>query len=551
MTPNKEILARFGWLWIMLPAGVSLAMLWRNYHVPGVSADGAIFLQIARNILIGQGLGWEALWVPPFHSVLLAGASYLTAKDLLSAAAIVGSIQAFLLVMVVYGLAAELFDRRTAVIAALITALFPHLLFITFSPESEITYTFLMALALFLFTLSVKRRSYLYGALAGIAFALAYLTRSEGFMAMGLVFLATVLAQGWRFYRSAALKLCAVAALVFLLTSLPYLLFLQKNYGAWVISPKTSYVMIWMKSRIYHDNDKGEMGNEELWGLNSAGKLRWLEPKGVRDLVDYLMSHPQKSLAVYLHNLSLEIPGRIPNNSGMERYPQVFPVYLALLALLAIFASRGAPPKEKWAILLAPFILLLILPLFTDGWWRYLVPYLPLLIIMAARGLWVLGEFSSRPFSAAAREKAAIVITVGIAALIMIRLLSALAAKSAPVSAEVTARRSYAAEQKLAGEWAVRQFGPGANYMASWSKIIYYLNGTWTPLPVASLPEILDYARTNRADYLVVEMMGQTITYQELTNLIPGVRLAGVYQSSGLAYAAAFYQLTPRTSMSR
>jgi len=547
---TKETRERFGWLWIMFPAGVSLLTLWHHYHIPGVSADGTIFLQIARNLLLGQGLGWQALWVPPFHSLLLAGATRLTGSgDLLAAAAIVGSLQAFLLVLAVYGLAATIFDRRTAVIAALVTAVFPHLLFITFSPESEITYTFLLALALFLFALAVKRRSYPFAAVAGVAFAMAYLTRSEGFIVMGLVILATLLVQGWRFYRSTALKLCAVTALTFLLASLPYLLFLQKNYGAWVISPKTTYVMIWMKSRIYHDNNKGEMGNEELWGLNSAGKLRWQEPKGIGELADYLMSDPQKSLAVYLRNLSQEIPGRIPNNSGMETYPQVFPVYLALAAVLAVVASWGASSRWKLAILLAPFALLFILPVFTEGWWRYLVPYLPLLIILAARGGWVLAEFCSRPLPSERREVVGTVLAALMAALVMARMVYAVVPNSVSVAVapELSARRSYAVEQQHAGAWAVQQFGVGANYMASWSKIIYYLNGTWTAFPVASLEETLAYAQKNRADYLVLEMMGETLATPELTKLIPGVTLAGVYRSSGISYAAAFYRITPET----
>ena len=121
---------------------------------------------------------------------------------------------------------------------------------------------------------------------------------------MAFVFACATAVQGRRFYRSAVFKYCLLATLVFVMTASPYLLFLHKHYGSWVISPKSTYVMIWMKSRIYHDNDKGEMGNDELWGLTPDGnKLRWQEPKGISDLVGYLMSHPGKSLSVYLHNL--------------------------------------------------------------------------------------------------------------------------------------------------------------------------------------------------------------------------------------------------------
>jgi hypothetical protein len=157
---------------------------------------------------------------------------------------------------------------------------------------------------------------------------------------MVLVFACVVSVQGRLFYRSTICRHCLLSTLFFILSAAPYLLFLQKHYGSVVISPKSSYVMIWMKSQVYHDNDKGEMGNDELWGLTPDGeKLRWQEPKGVKYLVDFLMSHPKKSLSVYLHNLGMELPGRIPNNSGMERYPQTYPVYFVLGAVASVFMA--------------------------------------------------------------------------------------------------------------------------------------------------------------------------------------------------------------------
>lgn len=544
---SNAIKEKIGRLSVLLPVTVAIFMLWKYSNTPGASMDGVTYLQIARNILSGNGLGWQALWVTPLHSILIAGVAYFFGiGDLLVAAGIVAVAANLLLVLAVYCLAQEIFDRRTAVIAALFTAIFPHLLFIASSAEGEISYTFFLTLSLTLFIVTVKKSSYIYAVLTGLSFALAYLSRSEGFLIMGLVFVAVTVVQGRRFYRSSVFRMCVVATITFFVVASPYLLFLKKNYGAWVISPKASYVMIWMKSRIYQDNDKGEIGNDELWGLTDDGKkLRWQEPKGVGDLLGYLMSHPEKSLSVYLHNLSLEIPGRIPNNSGMERYPQVYPVYFALAALLAVFISWGSLKREKMAVLLAPLGILLVLPVFTDGWWKYLVPYLPIIIVLAARGIAGVADRAAEKLIPGKEARTGTVILLIIVIAISARLLLAMHAKTAPAppSAEISVRRNLAEEARKAGEWGARRFGPGKNYMVPWSRIVYYLNGLWTPYPVADFSDVLVFARNNRADYIVVEMVGDIAPLEVLVRTPGGIEFAELYRSSSSPYAVAFYRI--------
>jgi 4-amino-4-deoxy-L-arabinose transferase-like glycosyltransferase len=544
---------------VLLPAFLGIAVIWSQYHLPGVSADGVTYLQIARNILMGKGLGWQALWAPPLHSILIAGVSYVTGmQNLLAVAGIVAPLMFFCLVIAVYYLALEVFDLRTALVASIFTALSPHFLFIAFYPEAEITYTFFLTLSLLLFVRTVTRGSIPTAIAMGISFALAWMARSEGFVVMVFAFAFVTVMQGRRFYRTAVFKYCLLSVIFFVLSASPYLLFLEKHYGGLVISPKSTYVMIWMKSRIYHDNDKGEMGNDELWGLTPDGeKLRWQEPKGAADLVGYLMSHPGKSLSVYLHNLGMEVPGRIPNNSGMERYPQLYPVYFAIAALLAVFMPWGEFAGEKRVALLAPLLILLILPVFTEGWWKYMVAYLPVIMILAARGFsagagFVAGKLS--PGNAEGLGRGILTVT---AIVIGARFLFALhpvslgpSAPPAAPSADIAARRSLAEEARKAGQWGATRFGPGKNYMVPWSKIVYYLDGLWTAWPVADFPQLLDYGRRNGADYLVVEMVGEE-SMAEPAKPPYGLELAGLYRSDSSPYAAAFYRLLPWNGLER
>jgi 4-amino-4-deoxy-L-arabinose transferase-like glycosyltransferase len=538
----------------LLPSIFTIGIIWSHYHLPGITADGVTYLQIARNILYGKGLGWQALWVPPLHSILIAGYSYITGiSDLLEATAMVAPLMFLCLVLAVYYLALEIFDLRTALVASFFTALFPHLLFIAFSPEAEITYAFFLTLSLLLFIRTVMRRSTAYSIATGISFALAWMARSEGFIVMVLVFACVVSVQGRLFYRSTICRHCLLSTLFFMLSAAPYLLFLQKHYGNVVISPKSSYVMIWMKSQVYHDNDKGEMGNDELWGLTPDGeKLRWQEPKGVKYLVDFLMSHPKKSLSVYLHNLGMELPGRIPNNSGMERYPQTYPVYFVLGAVASVFMAWGNFAKEKRTVLLSPFLILFILPIFTGGWWKYLIPYLPLVIVMAAKSFSVGTRiFGEKLFPANAARMGSMLLTVT-AAVLGARFIFALhpfsLAQTVPLpiapSTDVSTRYSLNEEARKAGQFGAQRFGPGKNYMASWGKIVYYLNGLWTALPVADDQELLAYARRNRVDYIVLESKGKQSMAEP--GPLPGLELEARYRSSSYPYSADFYRVLPQ-----
>ncbi len=536
---------------VLFPLLLGLAIVLIQFHRPGLTADGVTYLQIARNILFGQGLGWQASWVPPLHSMLIAAASYLPGiGDLLTAAGIVSSGMYLCLVVAVYLLARELFDLRTALVASFFTALSPHLITIAFSPEAEITYTFFLTLSLLLAARNARLGTVAGAAATGVSFALAWMARSEGIIVMACLLAGLSVLQGRSVFRTRMFRNCLVTVLFFMLTAAPYLLFLKAQYGTWVISPKSSYVQIWMKSRIYHDNNKGERENDELWGLTPDGtKLLWQVPKGIGDLAGYLMGHPEKSLRVYLHNLGMELPGRIPNNSGMERFPQLYPVYLALAALLAVFLPWGERAKEKRAVLLTPFLILLILPVFTEGWWKYLVPYLPVVMILAARG--ITGGASLLAARVSPRHAVGLAAgsIVAVTAIVVVRfwialhpLSAAQSASGAAVSPSIAARRNMVEVARLAGEWGAARFGPGKNYMVRWDKIVYYLDGIWTAFPVADVPQIMDYARRNKVDYIVLELDARP-DRESLLNAPAGLRFAGLYDSDRFAYVVVFYRV--------
>lgn len=510
-----------------------------HYEEGMISADAVFDAQIARNILLGDGLGWQATLQPPFHAILTTILYPLT-DNILVSGTLVSKLMWWLLPIPVYLLAKDIFGVRAALISATLVFFHPHFAFSSGMMEPTVTYPTLLLLGVSFAWLAFSKRSFFYSILGGLFFSFSFLSRSEGlliflfsFACMVLIFIKELTDK--RDIRK--ILILVVLLTSFILASLPYILFLKDTYGKLVLSPKSTYVQIWMKWRIYHDNDLGEQGNPDLWGLSKNGKLMWQEPKGIGDLVQYLMSQPEKSLRVYLENFSRQIPGRIPNNSGQWLYPQVYPWYFVIPALFWIVVSlAGREKREETLFLLSPFAILLVLPVFSDGWWKYLLPYSPFLIILAVAGISNLCErFHWRHLL----PTFAVVIAI----------YSLWTVKASPLvkhgNRDIMMRISTAQEQKKAGEWAQKRFNGIPNYMTQWSKLAYYLDGRWTAMPVTDYNGMVWYARKNRVDYLVFETSGRGES-EEIVRVMrntPDLEVADVYESPTMSYGAVFLRL--------
>lgn len=510
-----------------------------HYEEGGISADAVFDAQIARNILLGDGLGWQATMQPPFHAILTTILYPLT-DNILVSGILVSRLMWWLLPIPVYILAKEVFGIKIALISAILVFFHPHFAFSSGMMEPTVTYPTLLLLGVSFSWLAFSKRSLFYSILGGLFFSFSYLARSEGLLiflfsltCMILIFIKEF--SGNRDTRKALILIVLLTS--FILASLPYVLFLKDTYGKIVLSPKSTYVQIWMKWKIYHDNDFGEQGNPELWGLSKNGKLMWQEPKGIGDLVQYLMSQPEKSLRVYLENLSLQIPGRIHNNSGQWLYPQVYPWYFAIPALFWIVVSFAGQEKRKETMfLLSPFAILLILPVFNDGWWKYLLPYSPFLIILAVAGFsHVCERFHWRHLLPA------------IAIVIVIYSMWTVKASTLVKHGDkgVIARGSMLVEQMKAGKWAQKRFAGTPNYMVQWSKLTYYLNGRWTAMPVTDYNGMVWYARKNRVDYLVFETSGRGESEEIIRSIgnTDDLDVADVYESTTTGYSVVFLRL--------
>ncbi len=510
---------------------------------PGLSTDGTVYLQIARNLLQAKELGWQASMFLPLHSILIAGVSYLfNVKDLLSVASIVSHSMFLLLVPAVYLLALEMFEKRTAIVAAIATATFPHLIAISNSPEPEITYTVFLVISFLLFAITIRKNSYLFAGMTGLSFALAYLSRSEAFIVMCSIFMFTTAVQGMRFYKTMVFRFCLVSVLFFCVAVAPYVLKLEKDYGQLVLHPKATNVMQILRWRIPHDRGS-EVSYSDLWQMDESGRFLWQKPAGMGDVIKLFASYPRESLSYYAKSFLRQIPGMIPNGSGMEKLPQVFPVYIVIAAFFAFWGGREKVSKEKKCILLAPFLIMFTLPLL-GGWWKYMVPYVPVLIILASHGLVNISEMLSNRFAHGNIVDAGKIFMVVAILAIVARFNFAMSLQKSFVPSERNLQRlSYGEELKRVGAWVSKRFAPGKNYMLQWSKLVYYLNGQWTPDPFAEHSAILNFAKKNKVDYIVKEITDPALSLEDIKDAPPGIEFVDVYLSERGNYKVAFYKL--------
>jgi hypothetical protein len=196
--------------------------------------------------------------------------------------------------------------------------------------------------------------------------------------------------------------------------------------------------------------------------------------------------------------------------------------------------------------LAAPLLILFVLPVFTAGWWKYLLPYQPLIFILAARGAECGKDWLVKLLNApvAAHHALLVLFNLVVALTFILPQVPRLSgAKEIPQSDRV--KLSHVREK--AGKWAQDKFGTGRRYSIPWSRLVYYLDGYWIAAPMADYPSQLAYLWKHRAEFVVTELTGvealETLDQERVAP--PGMEFAGEYVSTEYPYVARFYKLVP------
>ncbi|HYN85108.1 MAG TPA: glycosyltransferase family 39 protein [Pyrinomonadaceae bacterium] len=336
--------------WTGVALALRVALLFGVEHV--ITPDGVMYAGLVRALAAGRFAEGLSTYWPPLYPALAAAASLLFA-DVELAGRIVSVVAGALVVVPVYRLARDSYGRDAARLAASLAALHPLLVYYSTLVLTESVYTLLFACGACAGWSAVSETSARKFLTAGAIFGACYLLKPE---AAGFVLLLVALALAARVFsekraslKTSLLGACAACA-GFLVVASPYLVYLRRETGGWILSGKLAG-HLWQGSR-----RAGE----------SAPQVAGLFPDATTAVVQLT-----KALRYEYELLNL-----------------LFPTAFVVAAALGLFASRWTRERARRELyLLLFFAATLAGYAVTLPNVRFLVPLTPLVICWTARGV--------------------------------------------------------------------------------------------------------------------------------------------------------------------
>lgn len=460
-----------------------------------VWGDEPFYLWLGRNWVSGKGYAFVGR-ADVHHGPLfpcLAGLLYLVTGDLALSSEILYMVFGSLLVWPVYAMGKELYGRRVGLIAAALVAVFPALTasVLHWGSMTEPLYMFWVYLGLWAgLAICFAPSPVPLGVypLAGLSFGLAYLTRPEAIGYWVVVGAFVVLLKAFQGARRGRLGLqMALYALAFGLAFGPYAYYTRLHTGSWMVSQKVGVAYLTGIGLAHGDTAAFD---KATWGLDSTGLETFFfssESYHV-SMVSLIRADPRTFLEV----LSLNALRFVQVLVDWSLFPNV------LLPLVGLGLFRRGWTRER--TLKELYLLLSIAPVASFTLFfiqaRYLVPFIPVMILWLANGLAELGDWI-----VATVGRGRVLASVGPVVLVMAMLLIA----QPYVVRQVTHVGSVRPAHKSVGEHLRRILPRDALLMSRYPAIAFHADVRWVPTPNAPLPEVLNYARHKGVQYWAID----------------------------------------------
>lgn len=471
--------------------------------------DEPDYLWLGRGVW--SGLGYTISGSPELHYTplfpLLAGAIYrLTGNPELGSSfwyVLLGS----LVCVPVYRIARRLYGSKVAVIAAVLTAVFPGL-------SSAVLYWGTMTEPLFILLVYSALWAGLnafdtdepwrYG-VVGALLSLAYLARPEGIMWFG-AFLGLALlrwAASGRLIRWRVLAHLAVYVAAFLLVATPYATFMYRQTGKMMATGKLSITYEIGEAMLERDP---VLYDEVTTSLDSSGEILWWSNRRFdRGILDYFVEDPGKFVTRIWRN-----------TQRMWSYVfawNIFPQFLLAPLMLGWFRQPWTRRRMTYESILWCGVLPVgsFLPFHVEV--RFFSPAFPALMIWLAAGLWAVGawlvetvshwRFGDDTEPDAARRELLVswqnVVVISLFVLIMAYL------GFTHVRTITRGMNDLSYSHKVVGLWLQEHAPQDAAIMSRDLAISLYAERGFVASPRADYAAYLDYARRKGASYLVVD----------------------------------------------
>ncbi|HBG08130.1 MAG: hypothetical protein A2075_09450 [Geobacteraceae bacterium GWC2_58_44] len=475
MPDNSRVLTRadLALLTLLALAALGIRLYFLQFY-DVISADGISYVSIAKDFISGRGLA-AATHYPPFYPILLGLASTLC-HDFETAGLAVSVIMGSLLVVPVYLLGVEFFDKRVGFAAAVLSVTWPTLRYWSTAVMSQATYITLLLLGVYFLWRAYKKSAPLPAVLAGAFFAGANLTRSEGVLVFAAAISVLILFTFINRLPLGKLLYALLALGVFFLVCSPYLVMLHELTGKWQLTGKSKIAIAdalseyFGKPDIKHDPAFKELGYLDLFRL-----------------------YPEYIRSNYLKNIA-------------ACWRDMLPFYGWILAAIGLVA--GATRREvlmQRAYLLATFApLSVIVVVFFIGP-EYTQPYLPVLFLCIGSGLSRLTAWMSAGMNDIA--PAPMVRYLGYAPVCLALLYGSWnVVRAIPSDRNVPyhyTRDGGRYDDKQVGLKLAQTLPKDAVLMTRSGRIGFYSGRTYLTPPQTDYAGIVEFAAKNKADYLI------------------------------------------------
>lgn len=425
-----------------------------------------------------------------------------------------------LLIVPIYFFSLKNFNRRTAIINALLIAFFPALIVSSVAAETEPLYIFITITGILLGFYAVKHRSNFGAAIVGILFALAYLTRPEG---IGLYFVFSGIIAGvaiWEIFKYHQFKsalLLVPISLGFFMASAPYLYYLKQTTGQWTISSKGSANLqggisamqnakqnIELNPWLLLSEDNTSLPDDNIYHTGEFMKKSALLREG-NNSEPIVTVTPGLVIKKFVKNFLLVIQTGIAQVLGLP---------ILMLLALGFWGSnwdKNHLLRESYLLSYVIFYWFLLVPMFhfTE---RYMLPMVPIALMWSGAGIENVKDWFEKTWEAVKPN-------LKKSAMVMLRnafLFIFVGSLFIPAYIRVIARNPYEAtewaepiEQKQAGVWLKNYCGNEVPVVMSWSHAISFYAGNYDikqsiTIPNNELDRALAYARYRGAKFLAL-----------------------------------------------
>lgn len=541
-------LARSPEFWVLL--GLVIASLTLRTALVRVDRivrwDEPDYLILGRNLFTGRGYtvsGRPELHYAPLFP-LATGVLYPLTHDMKLNSDICFVLFGTLTLLPFYWLSKRLFGLRVAVMAALFLCFFPALTaaVLFWGTMLEPLYLFLLCAALCAVWVAWEKQSAVAGVAAGALYGLAYLTKPEAIIYVGLMLVLLVLGNLWRhslFGRRSILGLVGMV-LAFVLVISPYLAFLYQHTGRIMISGKLGVTYVAGQGAVDHDpgfydralSQLDEAGEEIIWF--SADRFKY-------NILDLIKADPSGFVRRVWQNVN--------TLEEVLFARQVFPFYLLFLVALGLFGSAWNKDRTIKELFLAAAVLpvFVFLPFHIEL--RYFAPMLPILLLWVAKGIAALADWLRQTAAnlRALPERDGVSAGLGRGAAILLSLLLVLyfAVLQPMVMRDGVAGVNVS--RREAGNWLKAHAPSDALIMSRDTEVPFYAERRWAATPNEEYARFIAYVRKRGAVYLVVDEREVTVIRPQLSLLLnedaPPTGLRHVYTAPDIRGKTIVYEV--------